>query len=276
MAAPIQNPAKCEVLSVICFLNAKGECPAEIHKQSDAVFGNVMNWQNVMKWCREFSEERTDVHDEQRSGRPSLISDDLLQEIEGEIHANRCMTLRELHHIIPEVSKTTIHEAVTEKLGYRKLCARWVPKILTDDHKTKRMGSALKFLTRYAREGDELLDSSVTGDEIWVFRHTPESKQQSLQWRYTHSPRTNKFKTSISVKKMASVFWDRKSILVVDVMPPGATINAAAHCDTLTRLRRAVQNKRRGMMSRGVCLPETCCGIYGICLLRTRCSRVYF
>jgi len=26
---------------------------------------------------------------------------------------------------------TTIHEAVTEKLGYRKLCARWVPKMLT-------------------------------------------------------------------------------------------------------------------------------------------------
>jgi len=33
MAAPIQSPAKCEVRSVIRFLNAKGELPAEIHKQ---------------------------------------------------------------------------------------------------------------------------------------------------------------------------------------------------------------------------------------------------
>jgi hypothetical protein len=38
-----------------------------------------------------------------------------------------------LYHIIPEVSKTTIHEAVTEKLGYRKLCAFWLLKMLTDD-----------------------------------------------------------------------------------------------------------------------------------------------
>ena len=106
-----------------------------------------MNRQNVTKWCREFPEGETDVHDEQRSGRPSLISDNFLQEIEGEIRANRRVTIREFHHIIPEVSKTTIHEAMTEKLGYRKLCAGWVPKILTDDHKTKRMGSALKFLT---------------------------------------------------------------------------------------------------------------------------------
>jgi len=117
-----------------------------------------------------------------------LISYELLQEIEGEIYANRHVTLRELHRIIPEMSKTTIHETVTEELGYRKLCARWVPKMLTDDHKMKRMGSALKFLTRYAQEGDEFLGSIVTGDETWVFHNTPESKQQSLQWRHTHSP----------------------------------------------------------------------------------------
>ena len=145
-----------------------------------------MNRQNVTKWCHEFSEGGTDVHGEQRSGMPSLISEDLLQETEGEIRTNRRVMIRELHHIIPEVSKTTIHEAVIEKLGYRKFCARWGPKMLTDDHKTKGMGSALKFLTHCAQEGDEFLDSIVTGDETWCFHHTPESKQQSLQWRHTH------------------------------------------------------------------------------------------
>ena len=74
MIAPIQSPAKCEVRSVIRFLNAKSERPAEIHKQIVAVYGNVMNRQNVMKWCREFFVGRTDVHDEQGTRRPSLIS----------------------------------------------------------------------------------------------------------------------------------------------------------------------------------------------------------
>jgi len=63
MSAPIQSPAKCEVRSVIRFLKAKGERPAEIHKQIVAVYGNVMNRQNVTKWCPEFSEGRADVHD---------------------------------------------------------------------------------------------------------------------------------------------------------------------------------------------------------------------
>ena len=50
MAAPIQSPTKCEVRSVIRFLNAKGERLAEIHKQFVAVYGNVINRQNVTKW----------------------------------------------------------------------------------------------------------------------------------------------------------------------------------------------------------------------------------
>ena len=58
MAAPIQSPAKCEVRSVIKYLNAKRERPAEIQKQIVAVYGNIMNRQNVTKWWREFSEGR--------------------------------------------------------------------------------------------------------------------------------------------------------------------------------------------------------------------------
>jgi hypothetical protein len=67
MATPIQSPAKCKVHSVICCPNAKGKRPAEIHKKIVAVYGNVMNQQNVMNWCHEFSEGKTDVHDEQRT-----------------------------------------------------------------------------------------------------------------------------------------------------------------------------------------------------------------
>jgi len=62
MAAPIQSLAKCEVRSVIRFLNVKGERPAEIHDQIVAVCGNVMNRQNVTKWCRELTDKGAVSH----------------------------------------------------------------------------------------------------------------------------------------------------------------------------------------------------------------------
>ncbi|GFY75624.1 transposase [Trichonephila inaurata madagascariensis] len=69
------------------------------------------------------------------------------------------------------------------------------------------MRFANHFLTRYAEAGDEFVDRIVTGDETWVYPHTPESKQKSMQLRHSNSPKAKKCKTSISVKKiMASVF----------------------------------------------------------------------
>jgi histone-lysine N-methyltransferase SETMAR len=50
---------------------------------------------------------------------------------------------------------------------------------------------------------------------------------------------------------MATVFWDRKGVHLVEFMPKGTTINA-----TLRRLRYAIQNRRRGLLSSGVLLHD--------------------
>jgi hypothetical protein len=64
MAAPIQKSRQMQGAFRHTISRRKSERPAEIHKQIVAVYGNVMNRQNVTKWRREFSEGRTDVHDE--------------------------------------------------------------------------------------------------------------------------------------------------------------------------------------------------------------------
>jgi hypothetical protein len=91
---------------------------------------------------------------------------------------------------------------------HKRVVASWVPRILTDDHKTKRMGSALNFLTRYAQQGDEFLDSILTVDETWGFHHTPESKQQSLQWRHTHDLFSKGRRQTSMIREYRSWFRD--------------------------------------------------------------------
>jgi hypothetical protein len=109
MAALIQSPAKLRGACGSYGFSSQGERPVEIHKQIGAVC-DIMYWQNMTKLCCELCEGRIDVHNEQRSGRPILIYVDL-QETEGEIRINQHRTKRELHHLIPKVSNTTIHEA---------------------------------------------------------------------------------------------------------------------------------------------------------------------
>ncbi|KAJ8939458.1 hypothetical protein NQ318_023084 [Aromia moschata] len=78
MELPLRSPARCELRSVIRSLNAKKVSPIEIHHQWKYT---VMDVKNVRKWCREFSEGRENVLDEQRSDRPSL-PDSLTTQIE--------------------------------------------------------------------------------------------------------------------------------------------------------------------------------------------------
>jgi transposase len=63
--------------------------------------------QHVRKWCREFKDERTDVHDEQCSGRPS-VSDETIAKVEETMLKDRRVTVRELCEMNPDVSKTCI------------------------------------------------------------------------------------------------------------------------------------------------------------------------
>jgi hypothetical protein len=91
--------------------------------------------------------------------------------------------------------------------------------MLTDDHETKRMSATLNFLVWYHNEGDEFLNHTVTGYETWIYHVTQENKQQSVQWQYSASPKANKFKQTRSARKiMCSVFWDRRGVLLIDLM----------------------------------------------------------
>lgn len=51
---------------------------------------------------------------------------------------------------------------------------------------------------------------------------------------------------------MCTVFWDRQGVLLVDFLPRGQTINTNSYCETRKKLRSAIKNKRRGMLSRGI------------------------
>jgi hypothetical protein len=47
---------------------------------------------------------------------------------------------------------------------------------------------------------------------------------------------------------LATVFWDRKGVLMVAFMQQGTTVMSEVYCKTLKILHRAIQNKRSGML----------------------------
>jgi hypothetical protein len=62
------------------------------------------------------------------------------------------------------------------------------------------------------------------------------------------------FKEKSARKLMATVFWDRKGVLMVEFMQQATTITSQVYCETLEKICRDIQNKRRGMLTSGVVL----------------------
>ena len=103
-----------------------------------------------------------------------------------------------------------------EELDMKKLCTRWVPRLLTADQKHTRMKISEECLERFNKNKTDFVRQIITMDETWIHHYTPESKQQSKQWKEASCSAPKKTRSVPSAGKvMASVFWDAEDILLI-------------------------------------------------------------
>ena len=114
MFKTIEGATNCEIRSVISFLNTRNVLPSEIHHQICQVYGvNAMSDGMVRKWVRMFNEGRENVHDEARSGRPSLVNDDLVRNVNERVRDDRRFTISDLFLHFPQISRTLLYDIVS-------------------------------------------------------------------------------------------------------------------------------------------------------------------
>ncbi|KAJ8958018.1 hypothetical protein NQ318_002022 [Aromia moschata] len=96
----------------------------------------------IFRWQKAFAENQEDVNDENRAGRPSTSSsDDNVKCVRDLLNTDRRLSVRLISEKL-DITKTIVHEIVSESLGMRKACAKLMPKVLTDDQKARRLQSS--------------------------------------------------------------------------------------------------------------------------------------
>ncbi|GFY69673.1 HTH_48 domain-containing protein [Trichonephila inaurata madagascariensis] len=153
MAFALQNSKIEEQRSVIRFLTAEGEKPAAIHWRMVTVYGEkCVSDKSFRKWSAHFRSGRKSVGDDQRPGQANtVITSDLIDKVDDLVRSDRRVTLRMLALKL-DASYGTVWTIVHDSLRFRKVCATWVPKQLTDQQKKLRMGLALQHLFRYQED----------------------------------------------------------------------------------------------------------------------------
>ena len=241
--------------AVIRYLYLKGKTGKEIHGELADVYGSsAPSYAQVKFWVGEFKLSRTSSEDEARSGRPLDATDvEMCKKVRDLVYSVRRIQVKEIAQT-SGISHGSVSIILHDRLGMRKLTARWVPKSLSDEQMATR-ASVCSALLKSFRPIDDFLLRLVTVNETWVHYYEPENKAQSRQWAGPWSPRPKKFKTRPSAGKvMATVFWDAKGVIMLDFLPKRSTITGMYYANLLDQLRTAIREKRRGKLSKGVLL----------------------
>jgi transposase len=100
----------------------------------------------VYEWVERFKNGRTNVTGEDRSGGP-ITSSTLtnVDRVNTLIQENRQITVSAVANVL-DISYGSTYSIMHDELKYRKVCSRWVPKQLTEDHKQKRVEICTQFL----------------------------------------------------------------------------------------------------------------------------------
>ena len=160
------------------------------------------------------------------------------------------------------IDRETVKENLTEDLDMKKVCAKMVPKELTEEQKQRRVTICQDLLDRQ----DDILGRVITGEKTWVYQYDPETKRQSAQRKTANSPRPKKIPSvqiksqkipSVQIKgqKIPSVqisrvkrilltFFDIRRIVHYEFVPNGQTVNQVYYLEVLERLSERVRRKR--------------------------------
>jgi len=103
------------------------------------VYGdNAMKKTAVHKWVKRFSEGRESVTDEERSGwQVTSRTEENTAKVHHIVRESHWLTVRSIAEQV-NIDRETVRKILTEDIDRRKVCAKMVPKELTEEQKQSR------------------------------------------------------------------------------------------------------------------------------------------
>ena len=127
--------------------------------------------------------------DATRPGRPKIVTTpEIIHQIHELILEDGRISAKSIAKQLG-ISRERVGSIIHEDLDMRKLSAKWVPKCLNADQKRQRCQSSEQILDFFRRDPNDFLSQLMTMEETSFYRYDPETKQQSMEWRHSDSPR---------------------------------------------------------------------------------------
>ena len=145
----------------------------QIFNELCGIYGpQTISMRTVSRWVKAFKAGKFSVEDDIRPGRPKTsVTKADIGAVKIVVEQDARLSVKDIASCtgIPEGSVQTI---LKKRLDLRKVCARWVPHLLTEERKTQRLKCARELLKTYKGCNSRVISNLLTG-ETWVHMLQP-------------------------------------------------------------------------------------------------------
>ena len=144
-----------------------------------------------MRWVKRINDGQEEPAESDLCGRPRRVGSSFahssanIDQADALIKENKHITINELAESLGVSAGSAVK--IMDTLGYLKVCAKWVPRQITEAHQQSHLVACSQLL-EYCHSDKTFLQRIVTGDETWVHHFEPESKKASMEWHNPTSP----------------------------------------------------------------------------------------
>ena len=175
----------------------------------------------------EFKDSERAFEDASRMDRPSTITaDENIEAVERIVMRDRQISIRRVAYELA-IPKATIHEIMNNHMGSKKVCTRWVPKLLTPVQRANRVDCCQELLQESEVNLAKFFDCIVTSDESWTHHYDPLGQLEAKVWNKLGEQTPTRFRHERSARKIMIIsFWDKGDVLLTEYLPHETTINS--------------------------------------------------
>ena len=234
-----------------------GLAQQQSHIRLKAAFGDeAPSRTTIYDWFAEFQRGRRSLEDIPRSGRPAAATTDLqVAAVQKLVDEDGRVTVLQIAEEVG-ISSGSVSNVLHNSLGLSKVSARWVPHMLTEEQKQRRVNWCRSMLEKFDGGKLNAVWEIVSGDETWVYCFDLETKQQSQQWIPVGQRPPQKFIRSRTIaKQMIAVFVSRAGHVATIPLVTQRTVTSTWYVrECLPLVLAAVAKRRPRTRHRGLLL----------------------
>ena len=138
----------------------------QIFNELSGIYGpQTISMRTVFRWIKALKAGKFSVEGDTRPGRPKTsVTKANIAAVKIVVEQDARLSVKDIASCTG-ISEDSVQTILKKRLDLRKVCARWVPHLLTEEQKTRRLKCARELLKTYKGCNSRVISNLPTGDE---------------------------------------------------------------------------------------------------------------